>query len=351
MYESLKDNTEMWDLFTAKEEYFPRQLDNHRRCTYAYSNSKDVLEPRVSKFLTQTGLDVEYPNNTNFAVCLTHDIDDIYPPLQHTLLASAYCLKNLHFNELNKQMFWKFKGKKISPYINFKQIIELEDKYDAKSSFYFIAAKEDVKRFRYNIEDIKNELRFIANSGWEVGLHGGYYSYDNFDEIVKEKNRLEAVLGQEIIGFRNHYLRFKVPDSWDLLSKAGFKYDTTFGYSDMVGFRNGMCHPFKPYNLNENKEIDILEIPLVVMDVALFDVATSFDDAWKYTKNLIDVVEKHKGIITILWHNNVFNCPFRVTWSKLYEKILKYCYEKNAWMTSGKEIWRWWCHENRTLSY
>jgi len=27
---------------------------------------------------------------------------------------------------------------------------------------------------------------------------------------------------------------------------------------------------------------------------------------------------------------------------KFYEQILKYCYEKNAWMTSGDEIWKWW---------
>jgi len=27
---------------------------------------------------------------------------------------------------------------------------------------------------------------------------------------------------------------------------------------------------------------------------------------------------------------------------KFYEKTLKYCYEEGAWMTSGKEIWKWW---------
>jgi hypothetical protein len=175
-----------------------------------------------------------------------------------------------------------------------------------------------------------------------VGLHGGYYSYNNYEEIFNEKRRLESLLGKEIIGFRNHYLRFKTPDSWKILSKAGFKYDTTFGYSDMVGFRNGMCHPFKPYDLNEEKEIDILEIPLVIMDVALFDVASSFEEAWNCAKKLIDTVEENSGIITILWHNNVFSSSFRFNWLLLYEKILKYCYEKNAWMASGEEIWKFW---------
>lgn len=335
----------MWELFSKKEEYSPKQLDTHERFIYANSVHKDIQNPNVSKYLVQNGFEVEYPGNKKFAVCLTHDIDDIYPPLSHTLLSSVCCLKNLNFNDLKKQTLWKIQDKKKSPYINFRQIMELEDKYDAKSSFYFITAKEDPRRFRYNVEDIENDLRFISDSGWEVGLHGGYYSYNDFEKIAKEKDRLEIVLGHEIIGFRNHYLRFEVPHSWELLSKAGFRYDTTFGYSDMVGFRNGMCHPFKPYNLNENKKIDILEIPLVVMDVALFDVATSFEDAWKYTKSLIDTVEEYNGIITFLWHNNVFNCPFRTSWGILYEKILEYCHGKNAWMTSGEEIFNWWCNE------
>ena len=39
-----------------------------------------------------------------------------------------------------------------------------------------------------------------------------------------------------------------------------------------------------------------------------------------------------------LWHNTYMagdNLMF-------YEKMLKYCYEKGAWMTSGEEIWKWW---------
>lgn len=57
--------------------------------------------------------------------------------------------------------------------------------------------------------------------------------------LKKKKRRLEEVLGKKVVGYRNHYLRFRVPDTWELLSKAGFKYDTTFGYSDCAGFRNG----------------------------------------------------------------------------------------------------------------
>lgn len=350
MYELLKQNPKMWDLFTKNEEYFPNKLDKHDRFIYANSKDKCVLEPEVSKYLVKNGMGVEYPDGRKFAVCLTHDIDAIYPTSIHSFLASLSCIKSLNFSEFKSHVLWRTRGKKYSPFLNFKQIIDLEEKYNAKSSFYFIATEKDPLRFRYDIEDIESELGFIADNGWEVGLHGGYYSYNDLEEIRKEKKRLEAAFGKSVIGYRNHYLKFKIPDSWELLSKAGFKYDTTFGYSDMVGFRNGMCHPFVPYNLNLNQEIGILEIPLVIMDTTLFDFTKSYGDAWKYAKELIDNVEKYNGVITLLWHNHVFSYPCRNHWAKLYDKILKYCYEKNAWITSGNEIYNWWEHGSKSFS-
>ena len=172
-----------------------------------------------------------------------------------------------------------------------------------------------------------------------MGLHGGHNAYNTLDEIKTKKKRLEKVLGNKVVGYRNHFLKFKVPDTWELLSKAGFKYDSTFGYADCVGFRNGMCHPFRPFNLDTNREINILELPLTIMDCTLFDyMRLDFDKVWDVTKMLIDSVEKHKGIITILWHNS-YMVDDKL---KFYEKILNYCYDKGAWMTSGEEIWELW---------
>lgn len=346
MHELLRQNQKIWDLFTRKEEYSSDKLDEHGRFLCDDSDLKRAFEPEVSSYLVDHGMKVEFPDNKSFAVCLSHDVDDIYPPLTHSLLSSANCLKSLNFQRSAAHLIWKFRGKKYSPYLNLSKIMDIEANYGAKSSFYFIAAEADPLRFRYNVEDVAPELGELSDRGWEVGLHGGYYSYDNLEAIKNEKKRIETALGRKIVGFRNHYLRFKTPDSWKILADADFKYDSTFGHSKSVGFRNGMCHPFKPYNLKEDREIEILEIPLVIMDVALFATSKSFDEAWEYTKKLIDTTAKLNGVITLLWHNYVFGCSFRKDWVKLYEKALQYCSEKGAWITSGEEIYRWW--ENRS---
>jgi len=334
-----RPDQETWNIFTRREELNPKRLDRFSRFTYSLSRHKDILEPRVSKFLVENGLRAEYPENKNFAVTLTHDVDDIYLPFTHKALSSVYLLKGLNFKEIIN--LWKMKEK--SQYIHFEEIMNLEEEYEAKSTFYFMATDRDPVRFRYDIEDLEGQLKKIVDRDFEIGLHIGYYSYDNLEEIKKEKKRLENVIGEEITGCRIHYLRFKVPDTWELLAMAGFRYDTTLGYNDMVGFRNGMCHPFKPFNLKIHKDIDILEIPLNIMDGTLFgEMRLNLSEAWNLTKKLINTTEKYNGVLTLLFHSMVFNCPFRRDWARLYNKILKYCHERKAWMTSAKDLWRWW---------
>jgi hypothetical protein len=106
-----------------------------------------------------------------------------------------------------------------------------------------------------------------------------------------------------------------------------------------------MCHPFRPFNLNSNKEIDIIELPLCIIDLALFSfMKKNAMESWELIKRSIDTTQKLGGVLTILWHNWTFSYPvsfaglFGKEWTRLYEKILKYCYNKNAWLTNGREI-------------
>ena len=84
--------------------------------------------------------------------------------------------------------------------------------------------------------------------------------------------------------------------------------------------------------------IDIIEIPLTVMDKTLNNyMRLDLCNTWGIVNKLIDTVERCQGVITILWHNDMF-----VTggMGELYERILQYCHEKNAWITSAENIYR-----------
>ena len=338
MHEILQRDREMWDLFTRKEEYHSSIRDKFNRFPYYSSQYRSIFEPKASEFLMNNGYHVEYPDGKPFAVCLTHDIDVVYK----SITSKCYqTLKNVIHGKFNASFdtVKQIRSKK-NPYVNFKEIMELEEKYDARSSFYFLSLDPADKDYEYRIEDLKNEIHTIQDWGWEVGLHGGHRGYCDLNKLKTEKRNLEKITNNSIIGCRNHYLNFFVPDSWEILSNAGFKYDCSFGYADCAGFRNGMCHPFKPFNLNSGKIIEIIEIPQIIMDDSLFDnyMRLDSDRAWEITRGLIDAVAACHGVITLLWHNT----SLIGEQTKFYEKILKYCAEKEAWMTSGEHISNWW---------
>jgi hypothetical protein len=340
-------NRKYWDLFTKKEEYGHNKYDEHKRFSFSDSKHRDVLNPSISKYLKEKGYLIEYPDNKKFAVALTHDVDDIYVKNKHLLWSLLNLPKNRDFSIMYNLILGRI-SKRKTPYMNFKKIIEIEKRYNAISSFYFFADNKDIFGIKYDLEDLPDEISYILDENCEIGLHTGYYSYDSIKEIKKEKMKMERVIGQKIIGSRNHVLRFKNPDSWEILSEAGLLYDTTFGYHDMIGFRNGMCHPFQPFNLKTNKKVNILEIPLNIQDMTfLMYLKSDAKNSWNLIKNLIDKTEQMGGVLTILWHNWTFCLPaslggiFNKEWTKLYEKILKYCYGKNAWLTNCKEIYNY----------
>jgi peptidoglycan/xylan/chitin deacetylase (PgdA/CDA1 family) len=323
----------LWDLFTRKEEYDSKIFDKYGRFPSYASNNNKILEPIVSKFLIERGYKAEYPDEKSFGVFLSHDIDDVYQSIFPKVQSSINYLKN---NDVKMaiQSIKNIRSKKI-PLVNFDAIMDLEDSFGARSSFFFYANNRTDIDYPYAIENLESEIGNISDRGWEIGLHGSLKSHINPDKILMQKKKLEKISNRKIIGYRNHLLCFTVPDTWEYLSQSGFVYDATLGFADCVGFRNGMCFPFRPYNLNTNKEISIIEIPLTIMDVTLRKYMNlNIANSWNITKDLIDIVEKYQGIISILWHNNYMNGDML----RLYQKILDYCSERNAWITSGENI-------------
>ena len=166
------------------------------------------------------------------------------------------------------------------------------------------------------------------------------------DIVLEEKERLEKAIGKKVTGYRNHFLRFETPNTWEYLEKANFKYDTTFGYADCVGFRNGTCHPFQPFSNSQDNFLNITELPLIIMDGTLTKYMNLNEkEQFNVCKNIIDTVEKNNGVLTLLWHNNLMDGNR----GEFYNALLKYAFEKNAWITTSNEIVNWWQENNYSV--
>jgi peptidoglycan/xylan/chitin deacetylase (PgdA/CDA1 family) len=338
---TIREQPDLWDVYTRKEEYENGLRDKYDRFQHYMSAERTIFEPRVSAHLHANGFRPEYPEDRKFAVCMSHDID--FPPERPDRpeeklikVINSIAAKDPK-GVLNQVLQMPLRRKRCW---NFDDIVALEERYDARSTFFFLAQDGTEEDHAYPLdEEVAREIKHLCSNGWEVGLHGGPQAYLDIEQLRHEKGMLELVLGKEVSGYRGHYLKIRVPHTWRILEQAGFKYDTTLSYADCAGFRNGMCHPFPPFDLEGNCELGIIEVPLIIMDVCLLDVMRLDNEkAWDLAKYLLDEVRRYNGAISILWHNsNMFGDKL-----KFYERMLNYCSENKAWLTTTENVVEHW---------
>lgn len=280
-----------------------------------------------------------WPDGKKFAVCLTHDVDRVKKTYQYIT----------HFVKTKDLYHIKsFFTRKHDPYWNFEKIMNIEEKYGVRSTFFFLNEskrfnvfrpddwKLSLGRYNFNEEKIAEIIQKLHAGGWEIGLHGSYESYKNKELLVIEKKLLEDILSDEVIGIRQHYLNLSTPDTWRIQENVGFNYDSSFGSSNEIGFKENKYLPFRPFNNS------FLVLPLTIMDSALFQKNESVEDAWVKCRELIKQAKKHSALLTVLWHQRVFNEKEFSNWSLIYEELIKICKQNNAWITTAREIERWW---------
>ncbi len=332
------------NIYAAAEEYNPLVLDTYNRFRY-YMSSNNALNPAISNFLVKEGFKPTYKNNKKFAVCISHDVDFLYEKKQpHQFLKSAVkSVKNQQLS-LGYYNFLSLLKKTPNPSWALDFFLDFESKNNIVASYYFLALEKGEPDFNYKIETQTEIFKAIKNAGSEIGMHGGHQAYNDINKIANEREKLETTLGEKVVGYRNHYLRFKTPDTWKHLHSLGFKYDTTFGFADMPGFRNGLCYPFRPYDLQTNSFIDILEIPLIVMDVTFFKyLGLTVVDSFRLFEKLYEEVKNCNGVLTVLWHNNCVTDDYLKLYNLVFSKIIS---DNDAWITTSATLADWWKENN-----
>ncbi len=251
-------------------------------------------------------------------------------------------LIKLNFKTLARQLK-SISSRVIDAEFDLKNILAIDNSYGVKASYYFLSTtKENAGDWNYDLSEIESYFSRLESHGHELGLHGSRRVSTNRSNFNIEKERLNKFI-KKTKGYRSHYLKFEVPTTWNILSEEEVVYDTTFGAASCPGFRNGMCHPFQPFDRNKNEWIDVYEIPLIAMDVSFFrylnlDHETSF----KLFQKLVQQVKESGGVFTFLWHNNYVTGDMR----KFYERCLSYLKEEDTWFATGGEVIDWYKQEN-----
>jgi len=324
-------------LLTRKEE-INSPKDELNRFQFNNSIIKDLEIPLVNIYFDlifyfiqilskNLGKDIQkknfWPNNAPYAVCLTHDVDNVYKWYLKKVL--SYFIKKRKIQEVLKSI-----GKK--EYWNFEKIMNIENEFNVKSTFFFLAIKKDTQP-RYNVKRLNKELQKLNECGWEIGLHTGVDSYNSYPGIRKEIEKIENTSGKKIKGVRSHLLKFDEQKTWPALEKNNILYDSTLGYSHDIGFRCGICHPFNAFDFNENKELNLIEIPMVFMDNIL-----EREDAEEKIDKIIKIVKKYNGLITFIWHLRVFDEKDFSKYTNFYKQMLNRFKQDKAFIGRCEDI-------------
>jgi hypothetical protein len=242
----------------------------------------------------------------------------------------------------------------------FEEWLKVEDQAGARSSFYFIPFSKhrhewdsaydfgDQVLFNGSRMPVSKMMKRMVAGGWEVGVHGSYYSFNDAGRLAAERKTVEDACENKVTGIRQHYLHLQIPETWQAQYAGSFEYDTTLGYNEELGHRAGIAFPFTLYDLKQDQELPLIEIPLTIQDNVLVNyLRLDVEGALRRCISIMDEVALVGGVVSLLWHPNSYG-DHRL-WA-IYQELLSYAKSKGAWLASAGHIARHWQKQIKILS-
>lgn len=327
-------------LLSGYREYRSEEKDALGRFPYEKSVQKElgiIGKPVVNYYFRMIGAGIreyckihglpfsEKQLFPGFGLLVTHDIDRVDKYTFHTVKGK------IKTGQWRKGLRWFFKWinpfNNENPYWNFDYLTETSACRGLRDVYFFL--NKDVPHidsyYRFSDKRIRELMRELRNKGHEIGLHGGVRSTNDPEKMKTNKKQLETALGEAIKANRQHRLQFVLPDTMSHLETAGFACDSSLGFAAHEGFRNSYCLPFKLYDFENERMIDVWEFPLLLMDSTLFDYRRlNYEEAYQSIVDLADEVQKFHGLFTLLFHQSSLDEEEHPGVRVFYESLLDY---------------------------
>lgn len=296
-----------------------------------------------------------WPNSAPLALFLSHDVDVVR---KWTVKRSVYelmlatkkmlLLKGASsFTETLTSIINAMKG--MDPYWMFDELLFMENGHGFKSTWFFAPLGEKYKErensfdpvYHRKASQITSMIRRIVDSDCEFALHGTRRAYMETDILREQIDSYESRLGFKIHGVRHHYLMFRHGRTLEAVSRAGLMYDTTLGFSDRPGFRNGIAAPFFPFPYGHDAD-KIVEIPLNFMDGVFLHAEDGIEGASRRITESYIFAKAAGGLFTALVHPGNMDKKEIDGVGDYYRSFLPRCRLDRAHSMTGSELASWW---------
>ncbi len=249
----------------------------------------------------------------HMVVC-SHDIDFYYSDFSSAILRlfknlgiSFRIYRSWSFLKANSFMILELLGgKRIGDYL--PALLDAIQKADFHSTLFVVAGHNHRRDPNYDLAKLADILGEADRRGSSVCLHGSYTSVLGGGSLAEEAREMEKSLGKKPLGSRQHWLRFDNHENlFDAIERSELVFDSSLGFAELVGFRNGASFSFPPYNFRQERPYNFLEIPLVLMDGSLESEArTNREDAQEIADQVLGESRRFGwGGVSALWHNPI----------------------------------------------
>ncbi len=321
LYHSTEEKMSLpFDIFSAiffilsrYEEYYSFIPDKHDR----YPATQSVL----FKFLEQPVVDewiakfAELLKEKNIAVqqkeflyTPTYDIDIAWSyknkGLQRNLGGLAVDILNGNISEVAQRLSALFGSN--DPYDSFDWIDVMHDQHNL-SPIYFMLVAERTSQFDKNIAPSTPPMRALIkrlSDKYCVGIHPSYYSNVRPSLITNEKILLENITAKKITQSRQHYIKFKLPDTYRELIRNDITDDYSMGYATHIGFRAGTGRSFLWFDLMAENISPLRIHPFCFMDTtARFDMGLDAVTAKVRLEKMKELLKNTNSTLITVFHN------------------------------------------------
>jgi hypothetical protein len=225
----------------------------------------------------------------------------------------------------------------------FERIAEIERSHGGRSTYFVLAGHhhpaDGAAPGVYDRVRPAVATQVLAQ-GDELALHPSYTASERPSLVAEERERLASLAGAPIRGVRFHYLRHDAHATLPELDRLGFAYDSSHGYADRPGMRAGLSFPYRPYDVAADRPLEMLELPLVVMDATLAEdryLGLSAADGLVRATAVLERAARAGGTVSVLWHNDRFDAAYARGWDRAYDRLLAWVRERGGRLCTAAE--------------
>lgn len=319
-------------MLTRWEEYVNPTRDEHGRFPASASTALkhnflhlpvvNLYAELLNEMLRNIGYYPEDDENCNDGndilerqLVLTHDIDILQSNPKWKSIGGDI-LKRHNINMALHRLF-TFRD----PLDGYDYLMDKSEHIGTKSIFFFMAAdhREGYSDNYLNTKKFAQTIDKIKKRGHLIGFHAGHGTADNPERYTEELQLLRQHTGVDITFSRQHFLKFDMPNTFNILEANGITHDFSLGYSDSEGFRCGTGNSYQVFDFLARKTLNVREVPLIIMDSTLNHTKhLSTAQAEELFENYIP----NYTPVSILFHNSSFDNYTWKGWKKLYDKII-----------------------------